>query len=195
MTSFDISHFPEFRQIPLSKGYYATVDAENYAWLMQWKWCAQVRDHRVYAVRNVYLKGRYKQVQMHRLIMVAPSGMQVDHKNGDGTMNVYDNLRICTHAQNHRNFRPMVGWSSKYKGVSRHKKSNKWRARIMLDGKEIYLGEHESEEEAALAYNEAAKLYHGEFARLNIILASTDEGDYLRDLAEQQEILGAMRGE
>jgi hypothetical protein len=53
MTPADISQFPEFRQIPLTKGYYAIVDAENYEWLMQWKWHALAGKHTFYVRSTV----------------------------------------------------------------------------------------------------------------------------------------------
>lgn len=60
--------------------------------------------------------------------------------------------------------------SSKYKGVSRIKKSGKWRASIRPAGKSIYLGEYVSEDDAALAYNKAAVIYFGENAFLNTVI-------------------------
>jgi hypothetical protein len=57
--------------------------------------------------------------------------------------------------------------TSGFKGVSLHKKSNKYHANIMVNQKLIYLGSFTDPVEAAHAYDEAAKYHHGEFANLN----------------------------
>jgi hypothetical protein len=59
--------------------------------------------------------------------------------------------------------------TSKYLGVSWNKGNNKWMAYIRVDGTRYHLGYFITEKEAARAYNEAAKKYHGEYANLNII--------------------------
>jgi hypothetical protein len=167
MTPADISQFPEFRQIPLTKGYYAIVDAENYEWLMQWKWHVLAGKHTFYAARSTRrINGRKTIVLMHRAIMSTGKGMQADHKDGNGLMNCWDNLRVCTFTQNNRNVRPQKNTSSRYRGVCWNKRENKWNARINVDGKQIDLGHFISEHEAALVYNKAAIIHYGEFAKL-----------------------------
>ena len=164
-----IIQFPEFRQIPLSQGYYAIVDAENYEWLMQWKWTALICRGIVYAKRSSVYKKRNTPILMHRQIMGTPKNMKTDHCNGNGLINTHDNLRVCTHAQNMRNQYIRNGLSSKYKGVSWDKRYEKWQAYITINRKKRHLGYFISELEAAYAYNAAALKYYGEFARLNII--------------------------
>ena len=58
--------------------------------------------------------------------------------------------------------------SSAYKGVSFYKKSMKWRAKILIPGKQIHLGYFISEREAAESYNAAATEHYGDYAKLNI---------------------------
>ena len=108
---------------------------------------------------------------MHQEILKVPKGMVVDHINNDGMDNRSANLRAATKAQNSRNRKKFLksdgSKQSKYKGVSWHKKTHKWEASITFERKSIYLGIFKNEIDAAKAYDEAAKKYHGQFACLN----------------------------
>lgn len=142
------------------------VDDEDYEWLTQWKWCAFSRDGKVwYAVRGTRKKGKPISTLMHRLIAAAPVGLEVDHANGDGLDNRKENLRICTVRENRTNRGPGRNNRSGLKGVYAHRR--KWASYIHDHGKTVYLGLFGSKGEAALAYDQAAKLLNGEFARLN----------------------------
>ncbi|MCX5632993.1 MAG: AP2 domain-containing protein [Phycisphaerae bacterium] len=153
-----------FRKIKLTKGQYAIVDPEDYEKLIGYNWFA-VEDLRTfYAQRN----GNGKSIKMHRQIMNPPPGLFVDHQNHNGLDNRKANLKIATPAQNSRNrLKGRRKTSSKYKGVYFMKGINKWRADIYHNNKAIYLGYFENEEDAAKAYDNAAKIYHGDFASLN----------------------------
>lgn len=94
---------------------------------------------------------------------------KIDHQDRNMLNNQIENLRACTDSQNMMNRAPTKGSSSKYKGVSYVERNNNWRVQIMINYKTIKLGIFNNENEAALAYNEAAIKYHGEFAYLNII--------------------------
>lgn len=98
-------------------------------------------------------------VTLHRLLMGFPEGKIVDHINGNGLDNRLENLRLCTPSQNCMNAR------TKNKGVSFH--NGKYRARIHVNKKSIFLGHFSTEWEAKAAYNIAAKEHHGEFAVLH----------------------------
>lgn len=97
----------------------------------------------------------------------------IDHINGDGLDNRKQNLRICTKSENACNRGIDRDNTSGYKGVcyisNKTKRVKRWIAQIAINKKHICIGYFHTKEEAAIAYNEAATKYHGEFAKLNII--------------------------
>jgi len=165
------------KEIPLTRGYVALVDDEDFPDLSGKKWKADVRirsdgSKRVWAAREKYNAGAVSTELMHRVIVDAPKGLEVDHVNGDSLDNRRTNLRLVTTMQNSRNQRTQGTYkgktkSSKFKGVSFDKGSGQWSASICVGRRLKWLGRHESQEGAALAYNAAAVSLFGEHARLN----------------------------
>jgi len=102
---------------------------------------------------------------LHRVVMNAPRGTDVDHVDGDVFNAKRENLRLCTRAQNNMNRK--VDNKTGYKGVYWHKVANKWAARIMFKRQSYHLGLYTDIQEAAVAYNKKASELFGEFARLN----------------------------
>ena len=157
------------KEIQLTQEKVALVDDDDFEWLNQWKWYAGKTRNTYYAIRNSPIDENGKQIKiyMHREIMNTPKEVLTDHKDRDGLNNQKHNIRLCTYSQNGAN-RKSYG-VSKYLGVCWDKQSNKWIVRIETDNKSTYLGCFKIEKDAAMAYNEAAKKQHGEFANLNII--------------------------
>lgn len=167
---------PSMKLIDLSTKTYpntfAMVDDEDFDFLNQWKWYP---DSGVYAARTV-IQPRKMKIFMHREIAGRIPGTDADHINGNTLDNRRENLRLCTHAENGRNRKKSRGkTSSQYKGVCWNKRERKYRAAIQINKKSKTLGLFRNEEEAALAYNRAAILYHGQFARLNPVNCSIVE--------------------
>lgn len=139
--------------LPLSRGAQTIVDAADAAGLVGTKWSLHGTKTGRYASRWT----RSGMVLLHRVLMAAPKGVQVDHINGDGLDNRRSNLRLATSRQNLVN-RPSWGKSG-YRGVSLHD-CGRWRAEC--DGR--YLGLYDTAEEAAAAYAVAAIEAYGDFA-------------------------------
>jgi hypothetical protein len=158
-----------FRKIKLTRGKYAMVSPQDFERINNDKWYVTTKDNRTfYATRMSYIKGGKKQRTMPREVMLPPEGFVVDHKDGNSLNNTRDNLRIVTAAQNSYNRRKYIKkCSSKYKGVSRRRRDNRWSAIIMYRGISINLGFFDDEIEAAKAYDEAAKELYGQYAKLN----------------------------
>lgn len=155
------------KHIPLSQGKLALIDDDDFETHGQVKWHAMNHGRRTYAVRNVRVGLHSKAIYLHRQIMNAPKGMDVDHINGDTLDNRKCNLRICTRSENLRNRPKDPDNTSGYKGVHWSKKYNKWQSKIVLQRKTIHLGFFDDPIEAARAYDAKAKEIHGEFAFLN----------------------------
>ena len=124
------------------------------------------------------ISGRYqirisnKSYKAHRLIFLYHNGYLpefVDHIDRNPLNNNIENLREVTRSQNNMNRKENKDSSSKYKGITYQKNSNKWITRIRFNNKQIYLGLFINEIDAALAYNDAAIKYFGEFGYLNKI--------------------------
>jgi len=160
------------KEIKLTRGMVALVDDDDYEWISQWEWIVRERKEGLYYALRYDMINR-KRVLMHRIIMNTPPYMQVDHIDHNGLNNQKDNLRNCSHAENMCNRRSSGG--SRYLGVCQHRVSANgkvylyFQAYIQADNKNMYIGSFSTEDEAAIAYNEAAHKYHGEFANLNIV--------------------------
>ena len=124
------------REIPLTQGKVAFVDAADYEWLNQWKWYALLNQHG-YHTWYAWRRDKRNMLSMHRQIMgTAPE--LVDHVNRDGLDNRRSNLRPATARTNQLNQRKHIDSKNPYKGIFH----------------------------AGRGYCEMAREHYGEFARL-----------------------------
>jgi hypothetical protein len=152
------------REIQLSRGLVALVDDTDYERaIAAGKWYAQSGWRTFYATRNVQRAGGSRTKLLLHMFLTGWS--YVDHINGDGLDNRQTNLRPATHAENARNRRMHSDNASGFKGVFADRR--RWRAGIVTNGARRDLGCWGTAEEAARAYDSAAREFHGEFARLN----------------------------
>lgn len=151
--------------VPLTRGLAAVIDAADAPLVEGANWYA-IQDHDTFYAASMRRAddGRRYRVALHRIIVGAGPGTEVDHWDLDGLNNRRSNLRLATRGENCCNRKLQRNNTSGLKGVTY--RYGKWRAKIGVKSAKIYLGSFSTREEAYSAYCAAAAKYHGEFARL-----------------------------
>lgn len=140
------------------------VDEVDYELVSAFSWsCFPSRNTFYGACTQIPIRG----MLAHRFIMKPPVGLVVDHINRNGLDNRRSNLRVVTVTENNWNVPPRAGRRSEFRGVVFEKRQGNYYAKISVDGKKVHLGTFPTEEEAARAFDFAAKQYRGQFAQLN----------------------------
>lgn len=157
--------------IDVNKGYKAKIDLEDKAKVLAHTWRVLRKETgRLKVVTNIKTAKGYRQVSLGNFLMNPPKGMMVyPRRFMDGLDYRKNNLIVCSMKERQRilpKSRAQKG-SSRFKGVYFVKSKAKWRAGIKVDGRTISLGMHDSEIEAAQAYNRAARERFGEMAYQN----------------------------
>ena len=116
--------------------------------------------------------GTARKVLAHRVAFTAlvgpiPDGREVDHACGNPSCVRPDHLRLASHAENMRYARRRADNTSGFRGVYFDKTRGKWKAHIRVDGCLTTIGRYPTAEDAARAYDDAARKHYGKFARLN----------------------------
>ncbi len=150
---------------PLAHGRWMLIDADKEA---LFRMCGNLsvnsKGYAVWRVRQGSEMGGYL---AHRMVMGLDAfGIDpefVDHINGDKLDNRRSNLRVCSAEQNTQNRRGTSRYG--FKGISPNGK--RWQAKIASKGVVTCLGTYDTREEAARAYDEAARRTFGEFAKTN----------------------------
>lgn len=154
------------RLLSLTQGKSAIVDDEDWERVRNVRWQYSSRNGG-YAKRTIRHGAEFETIHLHRFLMGAGPGEEVDHKNGNGLDNRKSNLRLCSHSQNLLNRHPNRRAASPYKGVGRNTRSGRWTAAIRFQGVRQHLGTFDNEEDAARAYDTEARRRGGEYAYLN----------------------------
>lgn len=120
---------------------------------------------------HVFMMPMGKVILHHRAAWALTFGewpnAEIDHINRDPSDNRIKNLRLATRSENACNYRPSRPSSSGFRGVAVRPNGRTWQAKIQVNGRKLNVGNFDNPEDAAKAYDVAAKLHHGEFAMLN----------------------------
>jgi len=156
---------PSIAYVELTQGLYSLIESEDAARVGESNWCARLKKHsgKFYAMRETRDDdGKPFLLPLHSFLV----GSMADHKNLKTLDNRRSaNLRAATSQQNNYNKGKMITNTSGFKGVSWHKTKRKWIASISVNYKRIFLGYFIDPVDASIAYQNAAQLHAGEFAR------------------------------
>ena len=134
------------------------------------KWHAFVNRRKDRTIKNVYARnstrksdGSIVRTLMHRFLVGAPFGTEVDHRDHDGLNNQRRNLRVSNTQQNQGNRTINKDNTSGFKGVTHFKRNRKWGATV----RRKFLGLFSTAEKAAHAYDKESERVFGKFSLTN----------------------------
>jgi hypothetical protein len=138
------------------------IDSSDYEKVKNLKWGLSVRGY----VENGSRKVRHK---LHRFLLGQgkESKLEVDHINGNPLDNRKINLRLCTHQQNSQKRRLQANNTSGAIGVSWDRQRKKYMAQLKVNGKKVFFKRVKTFLDAMILRDEAARKYHGEYAKTN----------------------------
>lgn len=144
-------------RIPLTQGMVALIDARDEAQVRQFTWIASKSANAFYA--RASMGSAIPGLQMHRFILDAPKGVQVDHLNGNTLDNRRCNIELVDGAENMRRWaqRAIPNKASRFTGVYWNRRSKCWYVRIHHGGRNLHIGIYRDEIEAAIAYDDACE--------------------------------------
>lgn len=156
LTAFkEIGNVPKSVTLTISGGRAAHIDQVDYERLSKHTWSFSGNGHAVTSVQG-------QLEQLSHMVLPPKAGHEVDHINRNALDNRSVNLR---HAEPWQNKANSISGRQQFKGVDSHR--NKFVARISIDGEKKHIGSFSTAEEAAHAYDAAARERFGEYARTN----------------------------
>lgn len=143
----------DYCEFQLSDGTVVKFDTEDALLVLSHCWHRSGSRVGSYVATTMVIDGKPATVYMHRLVMNAPKGVQVDHINRDKLDNRKGNLRLATNAENHQNVGPTRASSTGFRGVTWNQpnRSLPFIAQMNLGGKHYTFGAYATVEEAAVA--------------------------------------------
>ena len=154
-------------RVYFNDGSFFVIDTQDLPAVSQFTWFLGKRGYPVaHASRKSSTPN--KTFPLHRYLMNPEDGYDIDHITGDKMDNRRSNLRVCTHQENMFNQTLKSSNKTGFCGVSKNRRTGTYEAYLHINGSKKYLGMYSSAEEAARVRDEAAMLYYGEYARLNM---------------------------
>jgi len=136
----------------------AKVDLETVPLIRPYRWSINSDNYVGTTIRN-------KHVALHHMILPKKKGFVCDHVNRNPLDNRKTNLRYATNQQNRWN----SSSDKEHRGVIYIKEAKKWRAGIVVNGKDTFLGDYDTKEEGLFAYDFVARKLRGEFSVTNFL--------------------------
>ena len=158
------------KKIPLTQGFYATVDDEDFERINRYKWYAYKSNNTIYARRNVRTGSkRQTAIQMHRDVMGCTAGDKkiVDHKNFNGLDNRKENLQVVSINVNIHRRNKQANNHTGYIGLSWKPKKKTWEAWVTINKRKIYCGCHKNPMVAAKMRDKVVLDFYHDNAILN----------------------------
>lgn len=154
--------------LKLTNGEITKLDDDDFEYFSRWQWHWCGRPNERYVVR--WRDDKKGKIYLHVEIAKRAFSFKekVDHIDGNRLNNQKENLRPASKAQNSMNRGPQSNSTTGYKGVYYSKQTMKYQAKINYYGICRHLGFFTDLEEAARAYDKAAKIFHGQFAYQNL---------------------------
>jgi hypothetical protein len=145
------------KRLPLTRGLFALVDDDVYEWASGYKWYAQTTA-KPYAIHVFQDRKKRLRVFLHKLIVNAPDGVEVDHIDHNILNCLRSNLRIVTPGQNRQNRNGATRKSkTQIRGVDWRPEQRLFRARVKVGGHEVFCKYFKTSAEAEMAVKRARR--------------------------------------